>query len=142
MACPSLSLITPRGWPAVLVTSGLLKIGCLRTSAWEVSSVFTRLALTFNQDPRILFQKEHVVFWNLGAAKNQLMSWFLGPLLWTGSWIWSMRCLRISFQGSPLGDSPHTRSLASRVSDWALGSMIPRPPLDRGSMKESHLTFA
>jgi hypothetical protein len=85
MVRPSLSLLTPKGWPVGLVTKGLLKIGCLRTSTWEVGLVFTRLALTFNQDPIILFQKEQVVFWSLGAAKSQLMSWFLGPLPWTRS---------------------------------------------------------
>jgi hypothetical protein len=26
--------------------------------------------------------------------------------------------------------------------DCALGSMIPRPPLDKGSVRESHLTLA
>ncbi len=70
----SLSPLTPRGWPATLVIRGLLKIGCLRTSGWEVGSIFIRPTLTFNQDPNILFQKDQVVFWSLGVVKNQLMS--------------------------------------------------------------------
>jgi hypothetical protein len=32
--------------------------------------------------------------------------------------------------------------LASSASDCALGSMIPRPLLDKGSVRESHLTLA
>jgi hypothetical protein len=78
----------------------------------------------------------------LGATKNQLMSWFLGPLPWIGSWIRSVWRLRISFQGSPSRDSPCIRSLAKRAFNYALGSMIPRPPHEKGSVKESHLTFA
>jgi len=70
------------------------------------------------------------------------MSWFLGPLPWIGSWIRSAWRLRISFQGSPSRDSPCIRSLAKRAFNYALGSMIPRPPHEKGSVKESHLTFA
>ncbi len=38
--------------------------------------------------------------------------------------------------------SPFTISLARNTSDCALGSMIPRPPLDKRSVRESHLTLA
>jgi len=48
----------------------------------------------------------------------------------------------ISFQGSPLGDSPRIRSLARRASNWALGFMTLRPLHDGGSVRESHLAFA
>jgi hypothetical protein len=61
MARPSLSPLTPKGLPIKLMTMGLLKIGCLRTSACNVGLVFARLALTFSQDPRMLFQNEKVV---------------------------------------------------------------------------------
>ncbi len=90
----------------------------------------------------MFFQNEQVIFWSLGATKSQLMSWFLGLLLCTKSWIWSTQCFKISFQGSPPGHRPHISSLVSRASDCTLGSMIPRSPHDRGSMRESHLTFA
>ncbi len=87
MAHRALRPLTPRGWPAVLVMRGLLKMGCMRTSAWDVGSVFTRLALTFNQEPRIFFQNEQVVFKNLGATKSQFMSGVHGPLSCIKSWI-------------------------------------------------------
>jgi len=45
-----------------------------------------------------------------------------------------------SFQGSLPGASPLTISLARSASDCASGSMIPRPPLDKGSVRESHST--
>ncbi len=60
----------------------------------------------------------------------------------TGRWTRSAWCLRISFQGSPLGASLLTKSLARSALDCALGSMIPRLPLDKGSVRESHLTLA
>jgi len=142
MARPSLRPLTARGWPVVLRMRGLLKIGCLRTSAWNAGSDFARPTLTLSQEPSMLFQNEHFNFLNLGAAKSQFISGMLGPLPYTGRWTWSVRCLRISFQGSPPGARPLTKSLARSASDCALGSIIPRPPLDKGRVRESHLTLA
>jgi hypothetical protein len=142
MARPSLRPLTPRWWPVVLRMRGLLKMGCLRTFAWDTGSEFVRPTFTLSQEPRMLFQNEHFNFLNLGAAKSQFISEMLDPLPCTGRWTWFARCLRISFQGSPLGARPLTKSLASSASDCALGSMIPRPPLDKGSVRESHLTLA
>jgi len=58
MARPLLSPLTPRGWPTTLVTKGLLNIGCLRTFACDVGSVFMRPTLTFIQDLRMFFWNE------------------------------------------------------------------------------------
>jgi hypothetical protein len=55
MAHPSLSPLMPKGWPIKLVTRGLLKIGCLRTSACDVGSIFAKHVLSFSQDPRMFF---------------------------------------------------------------------------------------
>ncbi len=142
MARPSLKPHTPKGWPVVLRMKGLLKMGCLRTSAWDAGSNFVRPTLTLNQEPRMLFQNEHFVCLNLGVAKSQFMSGMLGPLPCTGKWTWSAWCFKISFYGSPPRASPLTRSLARSASDCALGSMIPRSLLNKGSVKESHYTLA
>ncbi len=98
--------------------------------------------LTLSQEPRMLFQNEHFVCLSLGATKSQFVSGMLGLLPCTGRWTWSVQCLKISFQGSPPGASPLIRSLVRSTSDYALGSMIPRPPLNKGSVRESHLTLA
>jgi hypothetical protein len=70
------------------------------------------------------------------------MSGVFGPLPCTDSRVWSALCLRISFHGTPLGASPLTSSLARKASDWALGSIIPKPPLDIRRVRESHFTLA
>jgi hypothetical protein len=142
MARPSLRPHTPKGWPVVLRMRGLLKMGCLRTSAWDVGSDFVRPTFTLSQEPRMFFQNEHFVYLNLGATKSQFMSKMLGPFPCTEIWTWFAWCLRIFFQGSPPGASPLTRSLARSASDYAWGSMILRPPLDKGSVRKSHLTLA
>jgi hypothetical protein len=72
--------------PAMLVIRGLPKMGCLSTSTQDVGSVFTRLALTFSQAPRMLLQNEQGVFLSLGAMKNQFTSKVLGPLPCISSW--------------------------------------------------------
>jgi hypothetical protein len=69
------------------------------------------------------------------------MSLFLGPFPWIESWTWSTRCLNISFQGSQPGDSPLISNLARKASNWALGSMIPRPSLEEENVRQSHFTF-
>ncbi len=74
MAHLSLRPLTPRGWPVMLVMRGLLKMGCLRTSAWDAGSVFTRPTLTFNQEPKILFQNKQVVFLIWGWQRANLCS--------------------------------------------------------------------
>ncbi len=121
---------------------GLLKMGCLKTFAWDVGSDFTGPTLMLNQEPRMLFQNEHFVCLSLEPTKSQFMSGMLGPLPCTGRWTWFARCLKISFQGSAPGASPLTRSLAKSALDCALGSMIPRPLLNKGSVREPHLTLA
>jgi hypothetical protein len=122
----------------VLRMRGLLKMGCLRTSAWDAGSNFVRPTLTLSQEPRMFFQNEHFNFLNLEVANRQFISEMFG----TGRWTWSVRCLIISFQGFPPGATPLTKSLARSASDCALGSMIPRPPLHKGNVRESHLTLA
>jgi hypothetical protein len=114
----------------------------LRTSAWDAGSDFAKPTLTLSQEPRMLFQNEHFICLSLGAAKSQFMSRMFGPLPCTGRWILSTRCRKISFQGSPPKASPLTKSLASNASDYALRSMIPKSPLDKGSVRKSHLTLA
>lgn len=64
------------------------------------------------------------------------------PLLCTGNLIWSALCRMSSFHGSPPGASPLISSLAKRASDWALGSVIPRPPWAAGNVSVSHFTLA
>ncbi len=142
MVRPSLRPHTPKGRLVVLRMRGLLKMGYLRTSACDVGSNFARPTLTFSQERRMLFQNEHFVCLSLGATKSQFMSRMFGPLPCIKRWTLSTWCLRISFQGSLPGTSPFTRSLARSASDCALGFMIPRSPLDKGSVRESHLTLA
>ncbi len=72
MARPSLNLLTLKGWPVVLVTRGLLKIGCLRTSAWELGSVFTRPAFTFNRAPINTFLERVGCFLEFGGDKKPI----------------------------------------------------------------------
>jgi hypothetical protein len=48
---------------------GLLKMGCLKTFAWDAGSDFAR-PLTLSQEPKMLFQNEHFNFLSLGAAKS------------------------------------------------------------------------
>jgi len=142
MVHPSLKPHIPRGRLVVLRMKRLLKMGCLRTSAWDAGLDFTRPTFTLSQEPRMLFQNEHFVCLSLRAAKSQFMSEMLGLLPCTGRWTWFPRCLKISFQGFPPGASPFTKSLARSVSDCALGSMIPGLLLDKGSVRESHLALA
>jgi hypothetical protein len=56
---------------------GLLKMGCLRTSAWDAGSDFVRPILTLSQDPRMHFQNEHFNFLSLGRQRANL---YLGCL--------------------------------------------------------------
>ncbi len=56
---------------------GLLKMGCLKTSAWDVGSDFVRPTLTLSQEPRMLFQNEHFNFLSLGRQRANL---YLGCL--------------------------------------------------------------
>jgi hypothetical protein len=139
---PSLSPLVPSGAPFEFWIDGLPKSGCLRISATLFGSDFTSPCLTHIQDFTMLFHIEHWILFNLGVANSQLISRMLGPLLWTGSLIWSALYLTLSFQGSPPGDSPLTNSLASRTFDCAFGSIIPRPPWAVGSVRVSHLTLA
>lgn len=53
---------------------GLPKMGCLSTFAQVARSIFTRLALTFSQAPRILIQNEQGDFFSFGATKSNLCS--------------------------------------------------------------------
>jgi hypothetical protein len=140
MARPSLRPLIPRGKPVVLRMRGLLKMGSLRTSAWDAGSYFIRPTLTLSQEPRMLFQNEHFNFLDLGEAKNQFISEMLGPLSCNETC--SAQCLKIFFQGSSPRARSLTRSLVRSALDCALGSMIPWPPLDKGSVRESHLTLA
>jgi hypothetical protein len=61
MARSSLNPLTPKGWLEELMTRGLLKIGYLRTFAYDVSSVFAKLAFTFSQDPSMFFLNKKVI---------------------------------------------------------------------------------
>jgi hypothetical protein len=70
MARPSLNPLTPKGRLTKLMTKGLLKIGCLRTFAYNVGLVFERLPLTFSQDLSILFQNDKIIIWSLGATNS------------------------------------------------------------------------
>ncbi len=90
----------------------------------------------------MLFHIEPWVFLSFFAAKIQLISTVLGPLLCTCSLVCSALCLISSFQGSPLGARPLVRSLAKSASDWTLGSIIPSPPLEVGIAIVSHFTLA
>ncbi len=116
--------------------------GCRRISAVLDDSSLMRPGLTFIQALIMLFHIEHGILLTFGATKIQLTSGVLGPLLWTGSRIWSALYQMSYFQGSPPGASPLISSLARRASDWALGSMIPSPPWVVGSVSVSHLTLA
>jgi hypothetical protein len=65
---------------------GLLKMGCLRTYAWDAGSDFAKPTFTLSQKPKIFFQNEHFIYLSLGVAKNQFMSKMLGPLSCTRRW--------------------------------------------------------
>ncbi len=138
----SLTPPTPSGKPLELRIDGLPKMGCLRTSFELVRSDLIRPGLTFNQAPTMLFHIQHLSFLSLGAARSQFRSGFEGLLSWTGSLVWSTLCCTNFFQGSPSGARPLMKSLASNASDWALGSVTPRPPWEVGSARVSHLTLA
>jgi hypothetical protein len=138
----SLNPLVPNKAPFEFWINGLPKSGCLRIYATLFGSDFTSPYPTRIQDSIMLFHIEHWILFNLGAANSQLISRMLGPLLWTGSLIWSALYLTISFQGSPPGDSPLTNSLANRASDYAFGFIIPKPPWAVGNVKMSHLTLA
>jgi hypothetical protein len=90
--------------------------GYLRTSAEVVGSDLVRPDLMFSQVPTMLFHIEHCILFSLGAMRSQLRSGFVGPLPWTRTLVWSALCLTSSFQGSPLGARPLTKSLARRAS--------------------------
>ncbi len=59
-------------------------MGCLRTSAWDASSNFTRPCFTLSQEPKLFFQNEHFNFLSLGPTKSQFISGMFGPLPCTG----------------------------------------------------------
>ncbi len=141
-ALPSLTPPTPSGKPLELRIDGLPKMGCLRTSSELVGSDLIRPGLTFSQAPTMLFHIEHLSLLSLGAARSQFRSGFEGPLPWTGSLVWLALCRTSSFQGSPPGTRPLMKSLANNASDWALGSVTPKPPWEVGSATVSHLTLA
>jgi len=91
----------------------------------------------------MFFHIEGCICLNLGATKSQLISGVFGPFPCTGSLVWSAFCMISSFHGSPPpGARPLTSNLASRASDWVLGSMIPKPLWEVGSVSVSHLTLA
>jgi hypothetical protein len=94
------------------------------------------------QAPRMLFHIEQGALFSLGVAKIQWMSVVSGPFPWAGSLVWSAWCLINSFQGSPPGARPLTRSFARKASDCDLGSIMPSPPLAMGRVRVSHFTLA
>ncbi len=71
MAPPSLILFTPKGWAAILETKGLLKIGCPRTSAWEVGLVFQNLPSCLTRIPEYVSRKKRV-FLEFGGGKEPI----------------------------------------------------------------------
>jgi len=141
-ALPSLSPLIPSGEPLALSIEGLPNKGCLSISALFVGSVLMRPGLTFSQAPSMLFHIEPWVFLSFFATKIQLISAVLGPLLCTWSLVCSALCLISSFQGSSSGARPLVRSLTRSASDWALGLIIPSPPLEVGITIVSHFTLA
>ncbi len=85
------------------------------------------------------FNRVNGALWNFGGVKLQLIS--LGVTTWKllGSWPCLALCLRIPFHGSPLRERPLISNFANKASHWALGSMIPNPPL--GRVTNFHLTL-
>jgi hypothetical protein len=67
-----------QGRPVVLRMRRLLKMGCLKTFAWDAGLDFVRPTLKLSQEPRMLFQNEHFICLSLGVVKNQFMSLMLG----------------------------------------------------------------
>ncbi len=116
-ALPSLLPLSPKGLLSWFVMRGLLKTGCLSTSAALVGSDLLKPGLTFIQALKMLFHREVKGLVSFVAANSQLMSYVTGPSPCTGSITWLALCLRSSFQGSPPGSRPLMRSFAKRASD-------------------------
>jgi hypothetical protein len=128
--------------PFELRMDGLPKIGCLRISAGEDGSDLLSPSLALSQASTMFFHIDLLRHLSLGAARSQFRSGMEGPLPWRGSLVWPALCQTNSFNGSPLGANPFTKSFASKASDWDLGSVTPSPPCTIGSASVSHLTLA
>jgi hypothetical protein len=132
----------PSGALLALVNDGLPKRGYLSISTILNGSNLIKPGRTLIHAPRMFFHMEQGALLNLGVANIQLISGVLWPLPCTSSLVWSAWFLINFFHSYPPGANPLIKSFASKASDYILGSMMPRPPLEIGWMSVSHFTFA